>query len=72
MVCVFYTVIATSGIDYNVKLWEPVASHEASLSDLDEVQYNTEPLIGKRERANLVVQPLGNNAIHSANIIMTV
>ena len=31
------TVIATSGIDYNVKLWEPVADQEASLSDLDEV-----------------------------------
>ncbi|CAI8022976.1 DDB1- and CUL4-associated factor 6 [Geodia barretti] len=29
--------IATSGIDYNVKLWEPVADQEASLSDLDEV-----------------------------------
>ena len=32
-----YTVIATSGIDYNIKLWEPVAAEEASLSDLDEV-----------------------------------
>ena len=37
-VCVcLLTVIATSGIDYNVKLWEPVADQEASLSDLDEV-----------------------------------
>ena len=35
-VCTFI-VIATSGIDYNVKLWEPVAFQEASLSDLDEV-----------------------------------
>ena len=31
------SVLATSGIDYNVKLWEPTATKEASLHDVDEV-----------------------------------
>ncbi len=31
-------VIATSGIDYNIKLWEPVAERAASLDNLDEVR----------------------------------
>ncbi len=31
-------VIATSGIDYNVKLWEPVAEQLASLDGLEEVR----------------------------------
>ena len=34
---VLFAVIATSGIDYNIKLWEPVAAEQATLSDLDEV-----------------------------------
>ena len=36
-VCVCIIVLATSGIDYNVKIWEPVAAQDATLSDLDEV-----------------------------------
>ena len=34
---VLCAVVATSGIDYNIKLWEPVAAEQATLSDLDEV-----------------------------------
>jgi len=30
-------VIATSGIDYNIKLWEPLADELCTLHDLDEV-----------------------------------
>ena len=30
-------VIATSGIDYNIKLWEPTATDEVILHNLDEV-----------------------------------
>ena len=30
-------VIATSGIDYNIKLWEPFADELCTLHDLDEV-----------------------------------
>ena len=31
------SVLASSGIDYNVKLWEPVSQDPCSLDDLDEV-----------------------------------
>ena len=37
-VCLFVClVIATSGIDYDVKLWEPLDSERCSLHDLDKV-----------------------------------
>ena len=32
--------MATSGIDYDVKLWEPMAAEPCCLTDLDEVLYS--------------------------------
>ena len=37
-VSVFALVIATSGIDYNIKLWEPLAEEPCALDDLEEVR----------------------------------
>ena len=36
-ISVFAPVIATSGIDYNIKLWEPLAEEPCTLDDLEEV-----------------------------------
>ena len=38
LVSVFALVIATSGIDYNIKLWEPLAEEPCALDDLEEVR----------------------------------
>ena len=51
---VYNIVIATSGIDYNVKLWEPVAAHEASLDNLKEVHF----IMYVMHVYNIIIMPL--------------
>ena len=48
-------VLATSGIDYDIKLWEPVSDDPCDLSDLDSIILRNETML--QESRNTITVP---------------
>ena len=50
-----FSVLATSGIDYDIKLWEPISDTPCDLTDLDSIILRNETML--QESRNTITVP---------------